>query len=430
MKFVAAKFRRGAGRTLAALALVLSLRGADPTPAAPSRWALPATDDGLPGAGPLRRFEGYRKLWEERRALWASRGSKDQGAIVFLGDSIIQYWGDSMGSLFPGIKTANRGIAADTTRGVLIRLRDDVLALHPRGVVLLIGTNDLDDHLAPEVIAGNLKLILEAMHRSDPAMPVLVCNLFPSSAAKNRPADQIKQINQLYFAAVQDEPQVTLLDTYGLFAGPQGDAKPEEFPDLLHPNAIGYAKWAAALYPVLETMGLVAAWPDDFTAEPGFESLCNGRDLTGWTYGAGSSFAGLTATPDARYVVKNGRLIVTISHIAHAYKKLWTTRQFPRDFVLKFEFRASPNSDSGLFVREPQLQIRDFWIAGPYVNLKSYRPLDWNEVVVTVKGGLAHGTCNGEVLIDAMPVPATGAIGLESDHGQVEYRRLRVRELP
>jgi len=33
------------------------------------------------------------------------------------------------------------------------------------------------------------------------------------------------------------------------------------------------------------------------------------------------------------------------------------------------------------------------------------------------------------VLIDAMPVPADGPIGLESDRGQMEYRRIRVKEL-
>ena len=47
---------------------------------------------------------------------------------------------------------------------------------------------------------------------------------------------------------------------------------------------------------------------------------------------------------------------------------------------------------------------------------------------MTVRGGLAHCTCNGDVLVDAMPVPSNGAIGLESDHGQMEFRRLRVQE--
>ena len=400
-----------------------------PAPAAPaSRFPLPATDDGLPGAGPLRRFEWFQKLWTERRTAWAARVPQDQGAIVFLGDSITQGWGDPIGSMFPGVKVANRGISGDTTRGVLIRLQEDVLALNPRGVVLLIGTNDLEEGAAPETIAGNLNLILAELKKHRATMPVVLCNVFPSSATKKRPADQIRKINRLYFEAIKDEPQVTMLDTWALFANGQGDAKPEEFPDLLHPNGVGYAKWEKALRPMLETVGLVEAWPDDFTPEPGFTSLFNGRDLTGWGYPDGAPFDGLKVNPDGRYLVKNGRLIVTVSHLERVYKRLMTTQKFPRDFVLKLEFRASPNADSGSFVRGPQLQCRDYLIAGPYLDLKQYRPLDWNEVVITVKGGLAHCTCNGEVLADAMPVSATGSIGLESDHGQMEYRRIRVQE--
>ena len=94
------------------------------------------------------------------------------------------------------------------------------------------------------------------------------------------------------------------------------------------------------------------------------------------------------------------------------------------------EFRASPNADSGVFVRGPQLQCRDFLIAGPYLDLQRYRPLDWNELIVTVRGGLARATCNGEVLVEAFPVPADGPIGFESDHGQIEYRRIRLKESP
>ncbi|WP_414662858.1 GDSL-type esterase/lipase family protein [Horticoccus sp. 23ND18S-11] len=401
------------------------------TPAAApgsARFAIPATDAGLPGAGPIRRMDWFQKIWTERRSGWARRVQQDQGAVVFLGDSITQGWGGSLGALFPGVKVANRGISGDTTRGVLIRLEEDVLVLKPRGVVLLIGTNDLEEAATPETAAGNLRLILAALKQHNPAMPVILCNVFPSSATKQRPADQIRKLNQLYFAAIKDEPQVTVLDTWALFANDQGDAKPEEFPDLLHPNPAGYLKWTAALRPVLETVGLVPAWPDDFTPEPGFESLFNGRDLTGWRYADGPVFDGLTAASDGRYVARNGRLVVTVARLERAYAKLWTTRPFPKDFVLKLEFRASPNADSGVFVREPQLQVRDYHIAGPYLTLKQYRPLEWNEIVVTVRGGLAHATCNGEVIVDAFPVPATGPIGLESDHGQIEYRRIRVQE--
>ena len=86
--------------------------------------------------------------------------------------------------------------------------------------------------------------------------------------------------------------------------------------------------------------------------------------------------------------------------------------------------------DSGVFIRRPQLQCRDYLIAGPYKSLKQYKPQDWNEMVVTVKAGAAYCTCNGEVLEAALNVPATGPIGLEGDRGQMEYRHIRLQELP
>ena len=398
---------------------------APPQPESP--YAVPATDDGLPGGGPIRRTEWFRHVWIERRTPWASQVQQDQGALVFLGDSITQVWGD-VGSSFPGIKTANRGISGDTSRGVLIRLKEDVLSLNPSGVVLLIGTNDLEERAEPATIAGNVKLIITALRQLNPTMPVVLCEVLPSSVTKNRPVDKIKKLNGLYMEAAADEPQVTVLDTWSLFANPHGDAKEDEMPDLLHPDIVGYAKWAAALRPVFETVGLAPAWPDDFSTEVGFVSLFDGHDLTGWEYAGGPVFKAKAATDDGRYVVRNGRLVVTVSHKGQENRILWTTTKFPRNFTLKLEFRASPNADSGIFVREPQLQCRDFIIAGPFAILKHYRPLDWNEIVVTVRSGLAHCTCNGEVLVDAMPIPATGPIGLESDHGQIEYRRIRIQE--
>ena len=82
-----------------------------------------------------------------------------------------------------------------------------------------------------------------------------------------------------------------------------------------------------------------------------------------------------------------------------------------------------------MFIRKPQLQCRDYSLAGPFTELMHYRPQDWNSIEVTVKGGLAHCTSNGEILEEAMEVPATGPIGLEGDRGQMEYRRIRIKTL-
>ena len=146
--------------------------------------------------------------------------------MVFLGDSITQEW-KGLGAAFPGVKIANRGISGDTSRGVLIRLQDDVLALKPAAVVLLVGTNDLEEGATPEIIAGNLKLILAELKRHNPRMPVILCQVFPSSSSMKRPADQIKAVNALYLAAVKNDAQVIPLDTWRLFADANGDASAE-----------------------------------------------------------------------------------------------------------------------------------------------------------------------------------------------------------
>jgi hypothetical protein len=43
---------------------------------------------------------------------------------------------------------------------------------------------------------------------------------------------------------------------------------------------------------------------------------------------------------------------------------------------------------------------------------------------------VTHGPCNGKVLEAALEVPATGPIGLEAARGRMEYRRIRLQELP
>jgi len=442
------------------LAGSVSLHSAEPaavTPPQTSKLDLPANVDDMPGVGPTRHYPSFRPNWNRLRAKWSGQVEKDQHAIVFLGDSITQGWHDDFDGLFPELRTANRGISGDTTRGVLYRLPEDVLALNPSAVVLLIGTNDLEEQAQPWTIASNYRLLIETLKKHNPTMPVIVCEIFPSSGTKKRPAYLIRRTNQIIREAVADQPQVTVLETWKLFAGPDNDAKADEFPDLLHPNNAGYVKWAAALRPLFATLGFLDRDNDNFTIENDFVSIFNGHDLTGWGFRPSTeedmksakgwqasspdaaawpmvkdavNFDGLQASPDGRFVAKNGRLIVTTPVGGRRVQKIWTQQEFPKNFVLRLQFRATPNADSGIYVRGPQLQCRDYVLAGPYKSLKSYRPQDWNDIEITVKDGVARCTCNGEVIEEAMKVPATGPIGLEGDNGQMEYRRIRLMELP
>ncbi len=162
--------------------------------------------------------------------------------------------------------------------------------------------------------------------------------------------------------------------------------------------------------------------------EPGFTSLITGTDLSGWHYKGDPDLGAQTEATDGRYSAKDGMLVVNpeVPGKGPHLRQLWTIREFPNDFTLKLEFRASVNADSGIFIRGMQLQCRDYLVAGPFKDLKAYKPQDWNEIVIVVTGQRAHCTCNGEVLHAELAVPANGPIGLEADRGQMEYRRIRI----
>jgi lysophospholipase L1-like esterase len=221
------------------------------------------------------------------------------------------------------VRAANRGISGDTTRGVLLRLEEDVLSLSPTGVVLLIGTNDLEEKADPETIAGNLKLIIANLKKHDAKMPIVLCQVMPSSDSKKRPADKIKKVNELYAAAVKGDPQITLVETWTLFADAQGDAKKDEFPDLFasEQGRLREVGRGDPAYP--RDTRLLETQPDDFALEPGFVSLFNGRDLTGWGYRT-NNFDGKTTSSEGRYVAKNGRLIVTTPPEGRKIAQLYT----------------------------------------------------------------------------------------------------------
>ena len=229
---------------------------------------------------------------------------------------------------------------------------------------------------------------------------------------------------------------MTVLDTYTLFANADGEAKPEEFPDLLAPERRRLRQVAGR---ALAAVGHARLRRDRarlvHSPKTGFEPLFNGRDLDGWGFrpttptsrsghdqeAGAQSDKNMPACPIVETPVRastarplprtadsapiDGRLVVTTPTEGRRIQQLATTRDFPGDFTLKLDFRATPNADSGVFLRGRQLQCRDYPLAGPYKNLKNYKPQDWNELVIDVKGNKAHCTCNGEVLEAAYELP-------------------------
>jgi hypothetical protein len=213
--------------------------------------------------------------------------------------------------------------------------------------------------------------------------------------------------------------------------------------------------------------------------EEGFTPLFNGKDLTGWVYKpkAKESLEGKTETPDGRFSAENG---IIVAHEKDKNGKggttdLYTTKDFSKDFILRLEFRAAPKADSGVYIRGPQLQVRDYPTVGPY-NKVSFKKGDWNDLEIIVRnkvlvtkvngktltakdaleltvkdgkqaarlngkdidvtavaltfGPAAECRCNGEVIEPAFPVPTKGGIGLQAESGKFEFRNIRVKEMP
>jgi lysophospholipase L1-like esterase len=87
-----------------------------------------------------------------------------ENRVVFYGNSITEVWAQHFPEMFPGKPYIGRGISGQTTPQMLIRFRQDVVALKPKVVVILAGTNDIAGNTGPstlEMIEDNLASMTE-----------------------------------------------------------------------------------------------------------------------------------------------------------------------------------------------------------------------------------------------------------------------------
>jgi lysophospholipase L1-like esterase len=167
--------------------------------------------------------------------------------VVFYGDSITDLW--PLGAAFPGKPYVNRGISGQTTSQMLVRFRADVIALAPRAVVILAGTNDIAGNTGPislEDIEANFVSMVE-LARAHGIRVVLasvlpVHNYTPLAELSYplRPPAQIAALNK-WLKDYATANGCVYLDYAAAMTDKNGLLKKDFAEDGLHPNAAGYA---------------------------------------------------------------------------------------------------------------------------------------------------------------------------------------------
>jgi lysophospholipase L1-like esterase len=171
--------------------------------------------------------------------------------IAFMGDSITQLWGIAEPADFGGSRV-NRGISGQTTPQMLLRFKQDVLALKPKAVHILAGVNDIAGNTGPstlEDVQNNIASMVELAK----AHGVEVILATPLPAAKFTWAPQLNPGPQVisyanWIRRYAAEQNLILADYYPDLATADGALKPDLGPDGVHPNKAGYA----LMKPILE----------------------------------------------------------------------------------------------------------------------------------------------------------------------------------
>lgn len=199
-------------------------------PAAQSSSAVPSSEPAQT-ASETAKLQAQLERDEKRLQDWANLGryrkensqltapGNGENRVVFMGDSITDAWGRSRGTFFPGKPYINRGIGGQTTPQMLIRFRPDVIALKPKVVVILAGTNDIAGNTGPETleeIEGNLESMAQLAKAND--VSVVLSSVTPVSdyirpQTPRRPPEQIVTLNA-WIKTYSASHQCVYLDYY------------------------------------------------------------------------------------------------------------------------------------------------------------------------------------------------------------------------
>ena len=165
---------------------------------------------------------------------------------VLLGDSITEGWARQDPDFFTKNNFLGRGISGQTTSQILVRMRPDVVNLHPKYVVILCGINDIalnDGHAVDvEAAVGSIKSMCD-IARANKIKPIL-CSLLPSYKFHWRPSvtdcyEKVLQFNEL-LKSYAKEQHLKYVDYFTLLSGEDGKIRPEYSKDTIHPTLEGF----------------------------------------------------------------------------------------------------------------------------------------------------------------------------------------------
>ena len=202
---------------------------------------------------PLPRLEWFGRV---KRNNDNAAKVADRIQLVFDGDSITDWW-QTRGlpiwqDRYAKLGAFDFGIAGDRTENLLWRLSQGQMnGIHPKLILLMIGTNNLGTN-TDEQIAEGIKAIIDRYRSLCPDAVILLQGIFPRAQSASDPLRQrIKEINKT-ISAYADGKSVVFLDFGDKFLEPDGTMSPEIMPDFLHPSAKGYRIWADAIQPVID----------------------------------------------------------------------------------------------------------------------------------------------------------------------------------
>ena len=188
--------------------------------------------------------------WVDRHEAINTRAKAGDVDLVFLGDSITQGWNDNAvwKKYYGHRKAMNAGIGGDRTQHILWRLDNgNVEGLHPKLVVLMIGTNNSnrEDNTAEE-IADGIKAIVAKLKAKLPETKILLLAIFPRGEKPFPQREKNAKASELA-SKVADGKTVFYEDIGKKFLAEDGTLSKEIMPDFLHLTLAGYEIWAKSI---------------------------------------------------------------------------------------------------------------------------------------------------------------------------------------